>query len=322
MSELASTNNTIVSIVKEDTVGVTPATPAFRNLRFKSESVEETLNSETDEEIRNDGQYTDSVIVSGESSGEIGFNMFYGEQTDLLLQAALRTSMDTWLTGASIMNGMTKTTFTIEKQYQDDTGAPIFFRFHGMQVGGMTLNLQDGLLSGTTTFMGLDAVSDTAIIEGATYSDYDAGVPIMSSGDSVKNIQILDENDTDTGATVQDMTLTIDNGLRAQRALGHLYAAGVAMSRFGCEFSGNLYFNDKTIYDQFKQNKNMKLVFDLIDSLGNVYHFSLNKLKTTSFSVSAQGVDQDLVAAWSARGFADDQVPSRTVTITKTDAVV
>ncbi|EOV8094044.1 TPA: hypothetical protein NGR52_004199 [Vibrio parahaemolyticus] len=321
MSELASTNNTVVSIVQEATVGVTPATPAFKRLRFKSESIEETLNSETDEEIRADGQYTDSVIVSGESGGEVGFNLFYGEQIDTFLQAALRTSVATWLTGASIMNGMTKTTFTIEKQYQDDQGNPIYFRYHGMQVGGMTINLQDGLLNGTCSFMGLDALSDTAIITGATYTDYDATAPIMSSGASVKNIQILDENDTDTGATVQDMTLTIDNGLRAQRALGYLYAAGVAMSRFGCEFSGNLYFSDKTIYDQFKLNKLMKLSFDLIDSLGNKYTFVINNLKTQSFSVSAQGVDQDLVAAWTARGFADDQSPSRTLTVTKTDVV-
>lgn len=321
MSELASTNNTVVSIVKEATVGVTPATPAFKRLRFKSESIEETLNSETDEEIRSDGQYTDSVIVSGESSGEVGFNMFYGEQTDTLLQAALRTEVTTWLTAASIMNGMTKTTFTIEKQYLDDQGSPLYFRFHGMQVGGMTINLQDGLLNGTCNFMGLDAVSDTAIVAGATYTDLDPTAPIMSSGSSVKNIQILDDQDNDTGATVQDMTLTIDNGLRAQRALGHLYAAGVAMSRFGCEFSGNIYFADKTIYDQFKKNKLMKLSFDLIDSIGNKYNFVINNLKTTSFSVSAQGVDQDLVAAWSARGFADSQDPSRTLTITKTDFV-
>ncbi|ELA6946658.1 hypothetical protein RBG11_004261 [Vibrio parahaemolyticus] len=321
MSELASTNNTVVSIVQEATVGVTPATPAFKRLRFKSESIEETLNSETDEEIRADGQYTDSVIVSGESGGEVGFNLFYGEQIDTFLQAALRTSVATWLTGASIMNGMTKTTFTIEKQYQDDLGNPIYFRYHGMQVGGMTINLQDGLLNGTCSFMGLDALSDTVAITGATYADYDPTAPIMSSGASVKNIQILDENDTDTGATVQDMTLTIDNGLRAQRALGYLYAAGVAMSRFGCEFSGNLYFSDKTIYDQFKLNKLMKLSFDLIDSLGNKYTFVINNLKTQSFSVSAQGVDQDLVAAWTARGFADDQAPSRTLTVTKTDVV-
>lgn len=320
MSELASTNNTTISIVEEATAGQTPATPAFKNLRFKTESIEETLNSETDEEIRDDRQFTDSVIVSGESGGDVSFNIFYGEQIDTFLQAALESPVATWLTATSIMNGKDKTYFTIEKKYQDKDGNPIYFRFNGMQVDTFTLTLQDGLLNGSCSFMGLDAASDTTIITGATYTDLDPTAPIMSSGASVKNIQILDDQDQDTLATVQDMTLTISNGLRAQRALGYLYSKGIASSRFNVEFSGNLYFSDKTVYDMFKQNRNMKLSFDLVDSLGNAYTFVLNKLKTQSYQVSAGGVDQDLIAAWSAKAFGDDQVPSRTITITKTDA--
>lgn len=319
--DLATTNDTIVSIIPEVTAGTTPATPVFKNLRFKSETIQETLNSETDEEIRSDRQYTDSVIVSGESGGEVQFNLFYGEQTDLMLQSVLQTSVTSWLTAGDIHNEKTKRHYSIEKQYTDAAGAPFFFRFKGMQVDSMTLNMQDGLLGGSLNFVGLDAETDTAVIAGSTYSDYDATAPIMSSGASIQNIQILDDGDADTGATVQDMTLTFGNGLRGQRALGYMYAAGIASSRFNCEFSGNLYFSDKTIYDKFKLNANMKLKFDLIDSLGNKYAFDLQKLKTQTYELTAGGVDQDLIASWSARGFGDAQSPSRTVTITKTDAV-
>lgn len=319
MAELATTNNTVVSIIPETVSGTTPTSPAFKNMRIKSETIQESLNSETDEEIRSDRQYTDSVIVSGESGGDITVNVFYGAQTDMLLQSVLQTSVASWLTAGAVFNEKTKYYYTIEKMYEDAAGAPFYFRFTGMEVDSVTLNLQDGLLGASASFMGLDATTDTAILSLATYTDYDATAPIMSSGDSVKNIQILDDADADTGATVQDMTLTMSNGLRAQRALGSLYAAGIASSRFKCEFSGNLYFSDSTIYDQFKANKLMKLKFDLVDSLGNTYAFDLQNLKTLTYEITAGGVDQDLIVAWSAQGFADGQSPSRTVTITKTD---
>lgn len=319
MATLPSTNDTVLAIIPEVTEGVTPATPAFTTLRFRGESLSESLSSETDEEIRSDRQYTDSVIVSGESSGDIQFNMSYSAQTDLFLMAILQTSDTTWLTTESIYNEKTKRTYLIEKTVVNSSGTPLYFRYNGMQAGSMSLNFQDGILQGSITWMGLQGSTDTSIVTGATYGAAHTA-PLLNSADSITDITVTDSADTDLGVVVSDMSLTLDNGLRGQRALGSLYNAGIASSRFKAEFSGNLYFKDKTIYDKFKLNDYMKLSITLTDSTGANYTIALNKLKTQSFEVVAGGVDQDMIVAWSAQGFGDDSSPSRTITITKTDA--
>lgn len=319
MANLPITNESILSIIEETVEGTTPATPAFTTLRFRGESINETLSSETDEEIRSDRQYTDSLIVSGESAGDMQYNMTYSAQTDMFLMAMLQTSKTTWLTTEPMYNEKTKRYYTIEKTVVDGGGTPVYFRFRGMQAGSMSLNFQDGILQSSITWMGLDGSSDTTILTGATYGAVN-NAPLMNSSDSITDITIKDSADVDLGAVLQDMTLTLDNGLRGQRALGSLYNAGIASSRFKAEFSGNLYFKDKTIYDKFKANDHMKVSITLTDSTGASYVFSLNKLKTQSFEVVAGGVDQDMVVAWAAQGFGDDSTPSRTLTVTKTDA--
>lgn len=318
MANLPITNESVLAIIEETVEGTTPATPAFTTLRFRGESLSESLSSETDEEIRSDRQYTDSLIVSGESSGDMQFNMNYSAQTDLFLMAILQTSSATWLTATDIYNEKTKRYYTIEKEVVDDTGSSVYFRYNGMQAGALTLNFQDGILQGSISWMGLQGSTAITIITGATYGALNTA-PLMNSADSITAISIKDSGDADLGAVVQDMTLTLDNGLRAQRALGSLYSAGIASSRFKAEFSGNLYFKDKVIYDKFKLNDFMKLSITLTDSTGANYVIALNKLKTQSFEVVAGSVDADLVVAWSAQGFGDASSPSRTVTFTKTD---
>ena len=320
MSELPITNETTLSIIEETVEGTTPATPAFTSLRFRGESISESLKSETDEEIRSDRQYSDSVIVSGESAGDVQFNMSYSAQTDLFLMAILQTSSTTWLTTESIYNEKTKRFYTIEKIVEDGAGASQYWRYNGMQAGTMSLNFQDGILQGSVSFMGLQGSTDTVIVTGATYGALHTA-PLMNSADTLTAITVKDSGDADLGVVVQDMSLTMSNGLRGQRALGSLYNAGIASSRFKAEFSGNLYFKDKTIYDKFKLNDYLKLQIDLTDSTGAIYSIALNKLKTQSFEVVAGGVDQDLIVAWSAQGFGDSDTPSRTITVTKTDAV-
>lgn len=320
MAELPSSNGTVIAIIAETVESVTPATPAFTTLRFRGESLSESLTSETDEEIRSDRQYTDSLIVSGESSGDVQFNMSYSAQTDMFLMAILQCSPATWLTTESIYNEKTKRFFTVEKTVVDGAGVPVYFRFNGMQAGSLALNFQDGILQGSVTFMGLQGSTDTAILAGATYGPVHTA-PLMNSADSITTITVTDSSDVDLEVLVTDMTLTLDNGLRGQRALGSLYNAGIASSRFKAEFSGNLYFKDKVIYDAFKANDYMKLAITLTDSTGASYAVTLNKLKTQSFEVVAGGVDQDMIVAWAAQGFGDDASPSRTITMTKTDAV-
>ena len=319
MANLPITNETVLAIIEETVEGTTPASPAFTTLRFRGESLSESLSSETDEEIRSDRQYTDSVIVSGESSGDVQFNMSYSAQTDMFLMAILQTSSATWLTATDIYNESTKRYYTLEKKVVNSAGTPLYFRFNGMQAGSLSLNFQDGVLQGSVSFMGLQGSSDTTELTLATYGSAHTA-PLMNSADSITDITVTDSGDVDLGVVVQDMSLTLDNGLRGQRALGSLYNAGIASSRFKAEFSGNLYFKDRTIYDEFKANDHMKVSITLTDSTGANYTIALNKLKTQSFEVVAGGVDQDMIVAWSAQGFGDDSVPSRTITITKTDA--
>lgn len=193
--------------------------------------------------------------------------------------------------GSRVINGTTLKSFTIQKHFQDlDT--PVFVNFTGMRIGSMSLNFQVGqILGGSFSLMGLSSSTDTSQIAGATTPDAPTN-EVMNAVSGLVGIQI---DDTASTAYFSNLTLDLNNNLRAQDAIGTLGHVGIALSRL--ELTGNvsIYFQDQTLYNKYLNGTSFSLSFRVQDNDGNAYIFTIPEVKFESGTVVAGGLDQDVM---------------------------
>lgn len=83
----ASSNRTAIRRVEETVFGTTPATPAFIDTRYTSESLNYSITNITSNEIRSDRMTSDLVQTEADVSGAVDFEMSYGSFDDLFIHA-------------------------------------------------------------------------------------------------------------------------------------------------------------------------------------------------------------------------------------------
>jgi hypothetical protein len=81
---LASSNRASLRFIEEITFGTTPATPAFKELRYTGESLNYNIENIVSEEIRSDRMTTDLVQVSADGSGDVNVEVSYDTYDDFL----------------------------------------------------------------------------------------------------------------------------------------------------------------------------------------------------------------------------------------------
>jgi hypothetical protein len=143
-------------------------------------------------------------------------------------------------------------------------------------------------------------------------------LPLMSGVSSLESLEIRNSAGVDTGVTLQDFNLTFDNQLRQQQAvgLGHVFSAGIASGRFMAQASGTAYYDSPKIYDDFLNDRALKIIGELRDSAGNGWDILMDFVKVTSGSLpEAGGPDQDLTVATEFRAY--ESTSNGTVKITR-----
>lgn len=278
--------------------GAPPATPSWINLPFTNAALSEKLTSAASQSMRDDRQFAGTRLVRGESTGDVGLELAYGFWFDELLSGVLQagavypanpTSGD----DDDLANGLTKTFFAFEERLEAETGFN-YTVFQDCQIGTMTFDVQaNSLASFTIGVVGLASSNSTAEIAGATYQQYDL-TDQMDTNTAV--LEMKEQNDTAIDATVQNMSLTIDNQMRGQQAVGHFYNAGNASGRFKVTMSAALYFRSMELYNKFIANEGIKIHLKFQDSAGNYYQFIMDYVNVTSYEVAVGGADQDLIA--------------------------
>lgn len=81
---MADANLTALRYVAESTFAVTPAAPAFRELRYTSSSLAYTPQTEVSEEIRSDRQVTDLILVGFQTAGDIQTELSHDNLVDII----------------------------------------------------------------------------------------------------------------------------------------------------------------------------------------------------------------------------------------------
>jgi hypothetical protein len=226
-----------------------------------------------------------------------------------------------WAPGEALTNGSTTKCLAIMKRVMITSSTYDWYIFRGCQISSLSLDMKpNALITGTISVMGVrpdDPVEATALPTHWTFTRH-PNLPLMSGVDSLESLEVQTSAGVDSGATLQDFSLKIDNQLRQQQAvgLGHPFSAGVASGRFMASANGTAYYANPRIYNDFLDDASLKIVMELRDDDGNGYDILMDYVKVTSGSLpEAGGPDQDLTVSTEFRAF--ESATNGTIKVTR-----
>lgn len=284
---MTDTNRVSLYLLPETTWGTTPATGAWETLRYTGESLQLNVDTANSSEIRADRNVEDIIRTSENVSGDINFEFSHGT-FDSLLEGLMMAS---WSSN-ELVNGTTLKSFSIEKKFEQLTK---YHTFKGCRVSTMNLNVNAGeIVTGSFGFMGksLTAASSSA----------SSGTPTAASTTSVynaiNNVTVLNEGGSSYADKVTSLSLTIDNNLRQNVAIGTSAPSGIGFGQFLASGTMTVYFSSSAVFDKFVAGTDSALAFTLSDLGGSAktVNFNLPNIEYTSATVLAGGVNSDVMA--------------------------
>lgn len=193
-----------------------------------------------------------------------------------------------------LRNGITNKSYTVQKVFTDlDT--PELWNFTGARIGTWGLDLATGsILTMTFGLLAKDGVMTETQFSGASIIPANTN-DVMNAVNDVSAITF----DGDPGAQqffFNNLSISIDNALRGQEAVGTLGFVGVEPGRLSVTGSFEIYFEDSTTFDNFRAATAFQLTFQVEDASGQAYIFTFPRCKYTSMEIVAGGLDQDIFA--------------------------
>lgn len=259
-----------LSYIKEVTPGVTPTLPAMTVLRNTGDSLIQSKDSFQSEELRADRAIVDVTMGNTQTGGGMDFEFSYGSFDDFLVAALYADTTDL---AAGITNGVTEHSFTIEKSFPN---VPFYQVFSGVHINTLSLNIQgNSTITGSFDLLGTGYESGTTTIADSTIA--------ASTGNIFNSYDLsIRENGIEIGIGLS-LALNINNNLQAAFALGDDEAKEVIDGRCIVDGTIQIYFEDATIYDKFKNDTESSIEVDLKDTLGAVqYTIELPRIKYTT----------------------------------------
>lgn len=196
------------------------------------------------------------------------------------------------VTGARLRNGTTEKSYTLEKEFNDITQ---LISYTGCEVNQMTMNFATGsIVNGTFSMIGGDSAIDTSTVGTGSAN----AAPTNDVMNAVSNIGSLREGGTEvTSAYLNEISLTLNNNLRGQEAVGNLGFIGVGTGR--CDVTGSFtaYFEDQTLYNKYLNGTRTSLDIRVADSDGNAYIISMPEMEYDGGTVVADGGNADVMVS-------------------------
>jgi hypothetical protein len=194
-----------------------------------------------------------------------------------------------------VRNGTTKHSYTIQKEFTDLT-TPEYQNFTGARVGAWSLDLSTGsILTTTFSFICKDANMTESQFSGATENAANTNTVL----NAVDNIAAITFDGDPAGDTFEfnNLSITLDNTLRGQEAVGTLGFIGIEAGRLDLTGSIELYFENSALFDKFRAATVFQLTFMAQDTAGNAYIVNIPRAKYTSMEIVSGGLDQDVFAS-------------------------
>lgn len=193
------------------------------------------------------------------------------------------------ISGSTIKNGTTESSFVLEKKFSDISK---FMSFTGMVPSNMNLSLQaNSIATGSFSFMGKTSATASATVGTGTATSAST-TQVMNA---VSNIASIREGGTAmTGLFVQTLDFSLNNNVRGITAIGTLGNADMGVGR--CEVTGNLsvYLANMDLYEKFVNDTATSLDFRIADNAGNAYTVSFDNVNFTDASITSSGPNADV----------------------------
>ena len=284
---MTDTNRVSLYLLKETTWGTTPASGAWETLRFTGESLALNVDTANSAEIRADRNVEDIIRTGENVSGDINFELSHGSYDSLLEGLMMST-----FSSNELVNGTTLTSFSIEKKFEQLTK---YHTFKGCRVSSMNLSVNAGeIVTGSFSFMGKDLTADTSSASTGTPS----AATTTAAYNAINNVTVLNEGGNALADKVTSLSLTIDNNLRQNVAIGSSAPSQIGLGQFLVTGTMTVYFSSSAIFDKFVAGTDSALAFTLSDLGGSAktINFNMPKIEYTSATVLAGGVNSDVMA--------------------------
>ena len=194
-----------------------------------------------------------------------------------------------------IRNGTTNRSFTIQKSFTDLSTVE-YWNFTGAKIGEWSLDFQTGQILNTAfSVLARDGVMTESQFSGATV----AAATTTGVMNAVNDVTAITFDGDPGGATYRfnSLSLSMNNALRGQEAIGTLGFIGVVPGRLQITGDIELYFEDSSLFDNFRAATAFQLTLMVQDSDGNAYILTLPRCKYTSMEIVAGGLDTDIFAS-------------------------
>jgi hypothetical protein len=308
---MSSADLVSISYVKESTMGVTPTSPALKQLRYKSEGLVYNIENIQSAEITPTRVETDTVQVSGSAAGPVAFELSYASFDDFLASALCGA----W-TGSPatvLQNGTTFDSYTVQK-YFADLQTPQYHNFVGTVVDGFDLRMEIGrIVEGSFSLLAFGA--DQTASQFANHSDVPANTNTPMNAATNFQSFIIDAYPY-TGC-ISSLAMSVKNNVTPRMCIGSNQAQSMKWGKLQITGSMSLYFSEPSNYARYLAGTEMALTFILEDVDGNEYEFVLPRVKFETGEVVAGGTNTDVMMTANWRALYDG---SKVMQITRTDA--
>lgn len=194
-----------------------------------------------------------------------------------------------------VRNGTTKSSFTIQKAFTD-LATPELWNFTGARIATWNLELATGSILNTTFgVLAKDANMTETQFAGATINPANTNT-VLNAVDNIAAI-VFDGDPGGSTYYFNSLSVSLDNALRGQEAVGTLGLIGVEAGRLSLTGQVELYFENSSLFDKFRAATAFSLSFMAQDAAGNTYIVTIPRAKYTSMEIVAGGNDQDIFAS-------------------------
>lgn len=295
---MASSDLTVLSFIEEVTLGVTPATPALKQLRFTGESLNFNIENTQSSEITPTRTETDLVQTSASAAGDINIELSFDTYKDLLAGLFCNTWGAPVAGVEPLINGTTRKSFTIQKHFTDMT-TPQFHTFRGCVVEALNLSMEVGkIVEGSFSFLALGMTAAESQIAGATL----VPAPTTTPMNAITNLQNFMIDAVPYTGCISRLNMQIKNNVRAIMCIGSIEAKNMRLGTLEVTGDMDFYFEEGSNYTKFTNGTEFDFSFDLIDIDGNKYSFDVPRAKFETGEAVAGGKNTDVMftAKWRA----------------------
>lgn len=193
------------------------------------------------------------------------------------------------ITSARATNGNLMRSYSLEVGHLD---VAEFRQYLGMIISKVDLSVSPGnIVTGSVDFMG-KSMNPVAV---SSNMGTPTAAQTFTPANAAKGVWDVLEGGAAVSATtyIKSLSLSIDNGLRAQDAVGVFGNAGIAASTIRVTGKMQLYFADSTIYNKVLSGVASSFTLPMFDIDGNGYVLQLGRIKYTAGKINSGGLDSD-----------------------------